>query len=283
MRNIAKNYTEPNPFIFLLENYLPCFRSHGLEDLNQSKLMKRVDSKFIVPMFLLPALLEELKSHYSILQIANNLCHGYDSRYYDTDDFKFYRDHHNGKANRKKVRFRNYVSNNTFFLEVKEKSNKGITNKTRIPVIASRNTALSEYREFLQNCNVPMVDKLYPSLTVRYDRVSLAHISSLERVTIDLNLRFSLPNETHECQYDHFVIVEVKQQRLDRRSVVFSAMKRYGIRQMKYSKYCMGLYSLSMKNLKKNNFLQAGRHIEKLNKAYTTSHVPNKILTSTNR
>ena len=39
--------------------------------------------------------------------------------YYDTEDRKFYLDHHNQRVNRNKIRFREYEGSNLTFLEIK--------------------------------------------------------------------------------------------------------------------------------------------------------------------
>ena len=87
--------------------------------------MKRTDTKFVVSKKMLPVLLETLKEKYRVLEIDNNRVMTYNSLYFDTKDQKFYREHHNGKINRLKVRMRKYVESELFFLEIKQKDHKG--------------------------------------------------------------------------------------------------------------------------------------------------------------
>ena len=54
--------------------------------------------------------------------------------HYDTDDRKFYLDHHNQRVNRNKVRFREYEGSKLTYLEIKHKNNKGKTIKKRTKV-----------------------------------------------------------------------------------------------------------------------------------------------------
>ena len=57
-----------------------------------------------------------------------------------------------------------------------------------------------------------------------------------ERVTIDLNLSYN--NRPFK---DDLVILELKQQRLNRHSAVFQSLKSMVIHPMRVSKYCIGM------------------------------------------
>jgi hypothetical protein len=83
--------------------------------------MKRVDTKFIVHKDQLPQLLDNIHNDYRVLEINQNRVMTYKSKYFDTPNAHLYLLHHNGKASRVKVRIRNYVESNLFFLEVKQK------------------------------------------------------------------------------------------------------------------------------------------------------------------
>ncbi|MDC2889275.1 VTC domain-containing protein [Psychrosphaera sp. G1-22] len=100
-------------------NILNSFNQHGLDDLKNAKLMNRVDSKFLLPMAQLPLLLKDLKPHCSLLNINGNLLAQYENVYYDTPEFDFYHQHHNGKLNRVKVRRRCYADHDLAFLNLK--------------------------------------------------------------------------------------------------------------------------------------------------------------------
>ena len=72
------------------------------------KLMNRTDTKFAFKAAKLPLLLNNMQSFYRVLEIDGELIHDYKSLYYDTEDRKFYLDHHNRRVNRHKIRFREY-------------------------------------------------------------------------------------------------------------------------------------------------------------------------------
>ena len=102
-----------------------------LAEMDNVKLMSRSDTKFAFKFSKLPELLNQMMPFYKVLEINGKFIHDYKSLYFDTDDRKFYLDHHNGRVNRNKVRFREYVGSDLTFLEIKRKNNKGKTIKKR--------------------------------------------------------------------------------------------------------------------------------------------------------
>ena len=110
------------------------FQPISLEEMDAVSLMKRVDTKFIFNIKILPQLLENIHKEYRVLEINKNRVMTYKSNYFDTPNSDLYLMHHNGKAKRVKIRIRNYVESNLFFLEVKKKFNKGNTEKSRIRI-----------------------------------------------------------------------------------------------------------------------------------------------------
>ena len=110
------------------------FRGHCLAEQMQARLMNRVDTKFLVPAYLLDACLRGLEHHYSILEIDGRRRFTYDTLYFDTPERQLYLDHHNGKLNRFKLRIRHYRETGDSFLEVKKKNNRERTIKNRLPL-----------------------------------------------------------------------------------------------------------------------------------------------------
>ena len=108
------------------------FSSITLDKMNKIRLMKRIDRKYLLPLSDLPIFLENLKDSYFMQEIDGNRCSQYSTLYYDTPDYMMYRSHQNGKLSRIKIRTREYVDSNLCFLEIKTKSNKGVTQKIRI-------------------------------------------------------------------------------------------------------------------------------------------------------
>ena len=105
-------------------SYLKDFKKIHLTDMKSVELMNRIDKKFVFKSEKLPKLLNELSEFYNILEVNGNTIQEYKSLYYDTEDRTFFLEHHNERVNRYKVRFREYVGSNLFFLEIKCKNNK---------------------------------------------------------------------------------------------------------------------------------------------------------------
>ena len=61
------------------------------------RLMNRTDTKFVFELDLLAKVLDEIKPHYYVLDINDKRMSSYRSLYFDTDDFEFYFEHHNGR------------------------------------------------------------------------------------------------------------------------------------------------------------------------------------------
>ena len=107
------------------------FNPITLSEMDEVKLMNRTDTKFVFPRTILREILADLSKGYRVLEINGKRISTYQTLYFDTADFGYYLDHHNGVGNRFKVRIRNYVESDLFFLEVKNKY-KGRTDKKRI-------------------------------------------------------------------------------------------------------------------------------------------------------
>ena len=94
------------------------FEPISLAGTDNVKLLDRIDTKFTFRMEKLPLLLEEMKDDYRILEINGSRISRYETRYFDTEDFRLYLQHHNGKLNRYKIRFRKYVDSNITYFEI---------------------------------------------------------------------------------------------------------------------------------------------------------------------
>jgi hypothetical protein len=240
------------------------FQPHGLADLNKAALMNRVDSKFVLPISLLPVLLTQLKQHYTVLEIAGQRVFHYQNQYYDTADHLFYRHHHNGKLNRYKVRHRYYVETDTHFLEVKFKNNKKRTIKQRIKV--------PDHQYFYPEFVAEQCSHLPPSsawqLAVQqhsgYQRIALANEASAERLTLDFNLWYENTKGNRFIQLPFVFIAELKQAKKSKQSPFYQLMSRYGISPISFSKYCIGQAMLYRHQLKTNQFNATLRYIDKL-------------------
>ena len=217
------------------------FSSISLEEMNSVALMKRTDTKFVINKEQLLAVLSKIDDQYKVLEIKKDRIMSYSSLYFDTDDNKFYNDHHNGKNNRTKIRQRKYVESNLCFLEIKQKNGKGETNKSRIPV-SDFEVDLSKSSTAFISETTNEVYNLEPSLWNGFNRITLVSLKNKERVTIDLNLSYKM-NDI-EKKFENLVVVEVKQERFNRNSAIVKSLKVLRQHPYSISKYCIGMVSL---------------------------------------
>ena len=70
----------------------------------------------------------------------------------------------------------------------------------------------------------------------------MVNLKSKERVTLDLNLSYKINGV--EKKYNNLVVVEVKQERFNRKSEIVKALKSIKENPYSISKYCIGMISL---------------------------------------
>ncbi|MBL4861465.1 MAG: polyphosphate polymerase domain-containing protein [Crocinitomicaceae bacterium] len=236
-----------------LKNIIKEFQTIGLHEMDNVKLMNRVDTKFTMTIRQLMETLPALTEHYRVLEIDGNLSASYQSRYYDDRQLNFYMDHHRKRVDRFKVRYRKYVESDLAFLEVKHK-NKGRTNKKRIQVddMPNSNNITGDHSDFIKSTGVDYAD-LQHVLTNEFSRITFVGKKHNERLTFDLNLKFQIGDKSSELK--NLVIAELKQERVNRTSPFYKMMKTSLIRPYRTSKYCIGIIHLYGKeNVKYNRF-----------------------------
>jgi hypothetical protein len=221
---------------------LSAFSAVDLSGLERVKLMNRVDQKFILPESQLNELLHELLSHYHILEIDGKREFAYDSLYYDTNQLDLYRDHHNGKPNRVKIRKRDYLDTGSSYFEIKRKIKGYRTEKYRIQTGMDAEIGSDESRLLtahdLEHLN------LIPSIKIHYHRITLAGIETPERITIDRALEFE--DAEHRELLEGLVIIEVKQDQVKRESPIIKALRKRRNRPFGISKYALGVVLLRL-------------------------------------
>ena len=237
------------------------FASISLEEMNGVSLLKRVDTKFLTTSSELSELLPYLYSDYQILEIDGNRLMNYSTLYFDTQDLRCYKEHHNGKAKRHKVRIRKYVESDICFLEVKEKQNSGMTNKVRCSIDDFETSLSTESKQFIEKATKKDWE-LKPALHNYFQRFTLVNTQRSERVTIDLGLKYKTDSTTK--QFKNVVIVEVKQEKQNTRTPIYSILKSNRIRTVSFSKYCMGV-STVFTDIKSNKFKELNLKINHLN------------------
>jgi hypothetical protein len=114
--------------------------------------------------------------------------------------------------------------------------------------------------EFLyEHLNVDCAN-LIPSININYNRIALVNKSSVERVTIDLGLTYSV--EEKKSRYNNLVIIEVKSDGKTN-TLMKLLLRDTNKKPVSLSKYCVGMYLLEV-NEKRNNFKKQVLKINKL-------------------
>lgn len=246
---------------------LLAFEPITLGEMDGVSLMDRTDTKFVFESSELPAILNAVKPYYNSLEIRGNRFANYKTDYFDTNNYYMYTAHSNGKQNRYKVRYREYVGSDLSFLEVKFKNNKGKTLKSRINAWVDMNNFNEVDTNFLNEVTPFDVKDLQHVLTNKFSRITLVSRTDKERLTIDFSLSF----DKDGCikKLDNLVIAEVKQEKVNSNSKVMIALKELGIREASFSKYTTGA-SLLNNNLKYNNFKKNMLFLNKIHKGYGT-------------
>lgn len=229
------------------------FEGIGLKDMGRVSLLNRQDSKAIIHIRQLPKLLQQLTTHYFIVDINGYRSTTYDTLYYDTEKLDLYLQHHNQRLSRYKIRFRKYVESSLTFLEVKEKSNKGRTIKNRIKVKDIATSLDEAATQLIQTYSPLEVGNLLPTLWVLYNRMTFVAKDFSERVTIDTNLHFKRMDGEKVEDYTPLTILEIKQNRFNPSSPMMTLLGQEQIRLFKISKYCTGILSC-FEEVKHNRF-----------------------------
>ncbi len=230
----------------------------SLSEMDNVKLMNRVDTKYVMHISKLPHLLKAIQPFYRVLEIDSNRLMTYKNNYFDTPDFKLYLAHHNGRVNRYKIRIREYVESQTVFTEIKFKDNKGKTRKKRTLTLKRSD---EENNQFVKKHSPYYLSELETKLDIEFQRFTLVSKTENERATIDVNLNFK--KNTHEQTLRKTVIVEIKQETYDSSSELIKALKVLKVNEQRLSKYCIGT-ALVNQSIKKNNFKQKIANITRL-------------------
>lgn len=230
---------------------LKTFRPITLDEMDNVKLLNRMDTKFVFQESKLIPFLEQIKSGYRVLETNPLRYTDYNSLYYDTSDFQMFYTHHRGKPERYKVRFRSYIDTKLFFLEVKHKNNKGRTNKSRKRTEKIEPFLSPDSIAYISRKTTLDATQLEAKLQVEFSRLTFVNNEENERATIDFNLRFSFNNR--QVALPGIVVAEIKQNKFSVKSGSIAALRQLKVKEETMTKYCIGT-SLIYPELKHNNF-----------------------------
>jgi len=234
-----------------LKSSLNDFQKISLDELDSVKLLDRHDTKFVFNQNQLLGVLKQLKPFYNILEIKNCCLFKYDNTYFDTNDFLFFKQHHNENRNRYKVRMRKYSSSSNPFFEIKIKSNKNRTIKKRL-LVDKTDESIAQQKEALVSKIIGLsFNQLNPVLDVQFSRITLTDKNFNERITLDTNI--STLNIDSSKIFDKLIVAEIKQEKYNCKSDFIKILRNFKIPDMRFSKYCMGMMNIN-KKIKHNRF-----------------------------
>ncbi len=228
------------------------FKPITLAEMEQVRLMNRIDTKYVTNMEILCRLLPLLQQNYKMQEIEGIRNSDYHTIYFDTADAAMYHRHHNGCATRQKIRMREYADTGTYYLEVKRKNNKGRTRKGRIQIDSFENYDENVVSEFIQNESWFRWSEITPHLENRFYRLTLVNNDETERLTIDTELRFHNYISEKDRAVENGVIIELKQDG-SAPSFIKPILRDMRLFPTSFSKYCIGSM-LTNEKLKANMF-----------------------------
>lgn len=249
----------PPDVITSLNATLDRFDPITLAEMQEVKLLDRLDTKFTFRQDQLPALLDEMAAHYRLLEISGARTHRYETLYFDTDRLDLYARHHSGKYSRHKIRYRRYAGSGLCFFEVKTKNNKGRTVKQRIERPEIPGAITGEDGALLERETPLKVGAFKPVMWVHFTRLTFVSKTAPERLTLDLDLSYQ--SESLQAGFPRLTIAEVKRDKFSSDSPFVRMMRARRIWQGSMSKYCFGIINL-YPHVKMNRFKERMKQLK---------------------
>jgi hypothetical protein len=251
-------------------NPLNSFGSIGLSEMENVKLMNRTETKYVLPLNILPFFLQDLPENYRMLEIDKERIFSYHNLYLDTKDYYFFNQHLTGKLSRNKVRYRSYENTGVTYLEVKTKTNRNRVIKYRLECKLFPGDLCNDEALAFLNGHIRLRDiALKPVLINRFKRITLVADGFDERITIDFDLSYS-GLSGNPVNFPFLSIIEIKRKDHGSGSVLAGLLKRNYVHPAGFSKYCIGNAVINnplRQNALKSRFLM----LKKLEHEFTRS------------
>ena len=226
----------------------------------QAALLTRRDRKYLIPATSVGPLLAGLGREARVLEIDDRRAFGYETPYFDSDDFDAYFSALRRRPQRFKVRTRLYTDSGLCHLEVKTRDVRGRTVKQQSPHPAGELELLSgEERAWLRHFPqvAAVAGVLRHRVTTTYTRSTLLLPGETGRATIDKDLGFALP-DGRRLILPGIAIVETKA--AGKPTPLDHLLWRHGFRPQGISKFALGL-SLLTPHLPANRWHRLRQHL----------------------
>lgn len=225
------------------------FTPISVQDLTvQAELLRRFDTKFIVPLQRIDDVYEALTRKTLVLENEGQRTTSYVTTYFDSRDFHTYFDHLKERRKRFKIRTRYYSETTDGFLEIKIKMSRGQTRKVRWPLDLSQtgSTLTDSHSALLNNAlrnaaYEPLVHQYHQTLITTFSRTTLFRPDSLERITLDFDLAATTKLASIELGHRHAIIEIKSPTQVGPTHQIFTHL---GIRPFSVSKYCVAMTAL---------------------------------------
>ncbi len=202
----------------LISDFINKFGSISLSELNQkADMLERIDNKYILDALELSKCGAALSDSFDILEIDWLKDFTYETTYFDTPEHLCYFEHQREKRLIFKVRTRSYLDSSETYLELKLEDRRERTIKKRLKYAPDQSQILTEeayafiQKHFKNYYKRDFSYTLSPSLTMRYQRITLVAKEWGERLTIDFGLDFSsLISHSEYHAPPEFIIIEAK-------------------------------------------------------------------------
>jgi hypothetical protein len=248
--------TRPSELVAVAAGFDPI----SLSQMESVALLNRTDTKFVMTTTQLMQALAAVQPNYWMLSAHGQRLNHYRTLYFDTPEFELYNLHVNGRADRYKVRSREYTDSRQSFLEVKHKTNKDRTIKDRLSTAQPVIRMTLETENWLHGVFPYDSRALEAKIWNTFTRLTLVSKQYCERVTLDVDLTFYMNQRT--ASLDGLAIAEVKMDRSTGESPFLAQMRAQKIHPRGFSKYCIGvsmLYDQVKKNGLKPKLLWLGK------------------------
>jgi VTC domain len=240
----------------------------SLDSIDCVALMNRVEIKYLFSSAKITDLIDLLLRKYYVLEINGHRLFQYSTIYFDTPGFMFYNQHLRGELERYKIRYRQYESTQTSFLEIKKRTNKGRIIKRRIENRWQEDSFDSGAVDFISKFSPVGHELIRPVLLNRFTRITFTGFELKERITLDFNISFSDPLNTKKVVMPYLAIVELKRGGYSDYPQFKSIIRELNICPAGFSKYCVGSAVLN-ENLKSNMIKPKLLRLKKIENEYT--------------
>jgi len=244
-----------------ISEILECFNILNLGSKDSKGLTKGHETKYVLSEDQFPDILRSLQNEYSILEVNNLKIQSNECIYFDTKKLDFYKQHHNGKLNRIKVRYRRSLDDDRCDFEIKINSNTSLPFKKKLKQKRLKNKIRGKAKKLLKKHTDFKAKKIKPKLTVQYKRIVLVHKNVPESIVFDTDLFFT--NGEKKVHLENVIITKLIKNHYSERSEFLNLTKLDKVQTMGFSKYCTGIV-LTNPGVKHNRFKHNMLFINKL-------------------